>query len=252
MLSRLELMIQEAREQKLPETFTKDLEVLRRHAARIGGIAQNLLSFAKKSGAERIPVDLNEVVRGTIALVEHDFKKNNISFDLHLAPSLPKVSANFNQLQQVLLNLLTNARDALANGSPAGQFTGPLSRKSSPCSSGGSSPAQKPQDVQAVHKPQVVIGTWPADGKKMVRLCVTDNGPAIAKEHLSRLFDPFFTTKPNGTGLGLSVSYGIIKEHGGDLKIGNDGERRGCGTCFMVTLPVLNGEIPPVVSEVEP
>lgn len=207
MISRIELMRQGARAQSLPDGFLKDLDVLHRHACRVGSIARNLLSFSRKSGAEHSKVDLNEVVRETLPLIEADFRGKGISLELHLDQSLPVLRGNFNQLQQVLLNLLSNARDALLNGGKV--FPGA----------------------------KIQVGTWNVPQEERVRLCIVDNGPSIPQEHLNRIFDPFYTTKKMGTGLGLSVSYGIVREHGGSLTVANDGEQRACGTCFMVTLP---------------
>ncbi|MBI4669249.1 MAG: hypothetical protein HY747_08690 [Elusimicrobia bacterium] len=231
MLSRIELMIQESREGCEPAGHVKDLEVLRKHTSRIGTIAQNLLSFARKSGAEHVRLDLNEVVRQTLPLIEHEFKKKNIALEINLSGDLPPVKGNFNQLQQVLLNILTNARDALTDisaGNPAG---GPP-----PKAEGG--PLAAGDGADPVCGPKIQIGTWRVPGDGKVRLGVADNGPSITQEHLGRIFDPFFTTKKGGTGLGLSVSYGIIREHDGMLNVASDGRRRGCGTCFTVTLPI--------------
>lgn len=207
-ISRLELMLSDAAEHNIPERFVRDLETLQKHASRIGTITQQLLSFSRKSGADYAPVDLNTVVSSTIPLIDHELKKKGIAIDFKLSPGLPKVKGNFNQLQQVLLNLLTNARDALAAG---GQET--------------------------TAQPVIQIGTWMTRAKDAVRLCVVDNGRGIAGEDRSRIFDPFYTTKKAGTGLGLSVSYGIVKEHGGTLTLGNDGQEGICGTCFTVALP---------------
>lgn len=211
MISRIELMRHDAGAQSLPEGFLKDLDVLHRHACRVGSIAQNLLSFSRKSGAGRSRVDLNRVVRETLPLIEPDLKSKGISLELNLAEGLPVIQGNFNQLQQVLLNLLNNARDALLDG-------------------GRIFPGAK-----------IRVGTWDSPQEERVRLCIVDNGPGIAQEHLNRVFDPFYTTKKMGTGLGLSVSYGIVKEHGGALTVGNDGARKACGTCFMLALPVGPG-----------
>ncbi|MBI2069638.1 MAG: hypothetical protein HYT79_03470 [Elusimicrobia bacterium] len=210
MVSRLELMSDEAKNFGAPDGHLKDIEVVRKQASRIGAIAQNLLSFAKKTGAQYADLDLNQVVAATISLIDHEFKKKEIVLDCRLAPSLPAINGNFNQLQQVLLNLLSNARDALGNGN-------------------GSKPHARPA---------IRIATWKMPEENFVRLSVIDNGPGIKPESARRVFDPFYTTKPEGTGLGLSVSYGIIHEHGGNIVVANNGEKRACGTCFMVTLPV--------------
>jgi signal transduction histidine kinase len=180
--------------------------VLHRHAQRVARIAQGLLSFARQAPGEgtRTPVDLNTLVEDTLLLVEKQVVKGGIVVKRMLHPGLPLVWGDENALQQVLMNLLTNARDALGAGGEISIETGIA-----------------PGEVEAV------------------QLVVRDTGAGIPPDVLPRIFDPFFTTKPSGTGLGLSVSYGIVRDHKGALEVES---RPGEGTTFVLTLPSLGRE----------
>ncbi len=194
-------MLLEAEAHGLPPGVADDLRVLHRHAQRVGKIAQGLLSFARQSSGQRGAVDLNHLVAETVLLVEKQLARDGIAVKTTLAPWLPAVGGDANALQQVVLNLVTNARDALG---AAGQIT---------------------------------IETSPVlDGSGAARLTVRDTGPGIAPETLPRIFDPFFTTKSEGTGLGLSISYGIVREHQGTIDVQS---RPGEGTTFILTFPPL-------------
>jgi PAS domain S-box-containing protein len=199
--SRIEIMLLEAESQSLPAGVADDLRVLHRHAQRVGKIAQGLLSFARQSSGQRGAVDLNRLVAETVLLVEKQMARDGIVVKCALAPWLPAVGGDANALQQVVLNLVTNARDVLGAGG------------------------------------EIAIETAPVlDGSGAARLTVRDTGPGIAPETLPRIFDPFFTTKPEGTGLGLSISYGIVREHQGTIDVQS---RPGEGTTFVLTFPPL-------------
>ena len=199
--SRIEIMLLEAEAHGLPPGVADDLRVLHRHAQRVGKIAQGLLSFSRQSSGQRGAVDLNHLVAETVLLVEKQLARDGIVLKTTLAPWLPAVGGDANALQQVVLNLVTNARDALE---AAGEIT---------------------------------IETSPVlDGSGAARLTVRDTGPGIAPETLPRIFDPFFTTKSEGTGLGLSISYGIVREHQGTIDVQS---RSGEGTTFILTFPPL-------------
>jgi signal transduction histidine kinase len=179
--SRIELMLLDVEGQPIREELRRDLEVLHRHAQRVARIVQGLLSFARQAPAEQGPVDLNRVVEDTLLLVDKQITREGITIVRRLAPTLPAVWGDANALQQVMMNLVTNAREAL----------GSLG--------------------------EIVIETEPrADG---VRLTVRDSGPGIPQEMRPKIFDPFFTTKPRGTGLGLSISYGIVRDHSGTIEV---------------------------------
>jgi PAS domain S-box-containing protein len=194
--SRVELMLLDA--DRLPADAREDLQVVHRHAQRVARIAQGLLSFARQSPGRQGPVDLNRLVEETALLVERPVGKEGVVLTRRLAPALPPVWGDANALQQVLVNLVTNARDAVLGA-------------------GGG---------------EVAIETGRADGG--VRLVVRDTGPGIPEAMLSRIFDPFFTTKATGTGLGLSISYGIVRDHRGTVDVQSG---PGKGTTFVLTFP---------------
>lgn len=197
--SRIELMLLDAESRPLPEEVREDLEVLHRNAQRVARIAQGLLSFARQSPGDQAPVDVNHIVEETLFLVDRQISQHGITLKRNLTPGLPLVRGDGNALQQVVLNLLTNARDALAEGG------------------------------------EIVIETSAVRGRPgAVRLRVRDSGPGIPPETIPRIFDPFFTTKTNGTGLGLSISHGIVRDHGGTLDVES---QPGKGTTFVITFP---------------
>jgi PAS domain S-box-containing protein len=181
-------------------------EKLYRQAQRTHHIVQSLLSFARQRKPQRAPVNLHQIIEDTLVLREYDLRLNNIRVHREFDPHLPTTCADFNQMQQVFLNILNNGIDAILDG-------------------GG------PGDIW--------IRTEEISGN--LRVEFTDSGAGVQNEH--RIFDPFYTTKPvgKGTGLGLSICYGIIKEHGGEIEVRNSPPR---GATFAVTLPLLLGNSP--------
>ncbi len=177
------------------------LQMIYDEATRIGRITSNLLAFARAGGSPRTLVDLNDIVRRTFALRSYHLSTLNIAVTLDLAPEEPKFWADPSELQQMLLNLLINAEQALV----------------------------------AVETPRAVVVRTTATEEE-VRLVVADSGPGIAPEIRAKIFDPFFTTKPEGvgTGLGLSICYGIAREHGGRIWAES---QPGQGATFYVALP---------------
>jgi len=182
----LQLMI---KDQETPPEIADQLRVLEEQAYRIAKITQNLLFFSRQREPERSPLDFNQTLERTLDLLGNEMKLQNISLELKLDRGLPPVSADQDQLQQVVLNLLNNAKDAMPDG---GQLV--LSTK-----------------------------TVENNGKKFVELRVEDSGSGIAADHMDKIFDPFFTTKPEGegTGLGLSICQGIVEAHGGSIRAEN-------------------------------
>jgi two-component system NtrC family sensor kinase len=179
------------------------LQVIQEQAERAGRIVRNLLTFARKGSAERVPVDLNDVIRRTLALTAYDLKLKDVSVERELSGALPDVFGDRHGLQQVVLNLVTNAAQAVAEN-----------------------PRERPRDI--------VVSTW-FDGQ--VHLRVADNGPGIPDEVAQSIFTPFFTTKEpgKGTGLGLSITYSIVESHGGQITL-EPRTPRG-GAAFRVDLP---------------
>ena len=169
---------------------------------RAARIVRSLLMLAREAKPERIPVQLNEIIERTLWLCTYDFRRAGISPEVDLDPELPLALANPVQLQQIVLNLLVNAQQAIAESSRPGR---------------------------------IVLRT--RHGADRVCLHVEDNGPGIPAELQSRIFEPFFTTKPMGvgTGLGLSIVIGILREHGGDIQVASV---PGSGAAFTVTLPI--------------
>ena len=177
------------------------LQMIYDEATRIGRITANLLAFARAGGSPRTLVDLNDIVRRTFALRSYHLSTLNIAVTLDLAPEEPKFWADPSELQQMLLNLLINAEQALV----------------------------------AVQTPRAIV-VRTAASEEEVRLEVADSGPGIAPEIRAKIFDPFFTTKPEGvgTGLGLSICYGVAREHGGRIWVDS---LPGGGATFVVALP---------------
>jgi PAS domain S-box-containing protein len=174
------------------------LEKIARQTFRASEIVNSLLNFSRTSPTEFVSIDLNKVVRETLSLLDHQLTQAHVEVKLSLDEELPRVKGNTGKLQQVFLNLILNARDAMETGG------------------------------------QLAIRSTAAQGT--VRVIVADSGAGIAPENLARIFDPFFTTKAarKGTGLGLSVSYGIVREHGGDIEVQSS---VGAGTRFEITIP---------------
>src|SRR5574341_1179600 len=179
------------------------LQVIQEQAERAGRIVRNLLTFARKGAAERVPVDLNDVIRRTLSLMAYDLKLKDITVERELSGVLPEVLGDRHGLQQVVLNLVSNAAQAVAEN-----------------------PRERTRDV--------TVSTW-FDGQ--VHFRVADNGPGIPDDLLPSVFTPFFTTKEpgKGTGLGLSITYSIVESHGGQITIELRGPRG--GAAFRVDLP---------------
>jgi len=176
------------------------LEKLYKQAQRTHHIVQNLLSFARQHKPERSPIQVNQILEDTLALREYDMKLNNIRVHREFDPALPTIGGDRHQLQQVFLNVLNNAVDAVA---------------------------------EKGSKAEIRLRTRVFDEKLVVEF--EDNGDGVQNPH--RVFDPFYTTKPvgKGTGLGLSICYGIIKEHGGEIQVRNAEQG---GALFSVVLPL--------------
>jgi PAS domain S-box-containing protein len=205
--SRIELMLGEAEGQAFPAQHLEDLKVIHRNVLRVAGVAQALRSFARQSTGERHPVDLNTVVGETLLLTGKPMSTDNLRITTALDPALPPLLGNANALQQVLLNLLTNAREAMTGGGEIHIETG--------------------RDPERPGR---------------LRLVVADTGPGIPAADLAHVFEPFYTTKPSGTGLGLAVSYGIVQDHLGTIDVQST---PGQGATFILSFPVLEGPAGP-------
>ncbi len=192
------------------QTYLTYVDYILKAAERCRVIIQNLLKFSRMADAEVTfePVDINETLEDTLIFTEHQLDMHQIELVKQLQVNLPRVLANKQQLQQVFTNMILNAQHAMKDGGKLIIATSVVT-------------------VVKQDKPQ-----------KCLELKFTDNGYGIHPDHLDKLFDPFFTTKPvgEGTGLGLSVSYGIIKEHSGDISVESE---VGKGTIFIIRLPVI-------------
>jgi two-component system, NtrC family, sensor kinase len=184
------------------------LDKITQQSFRAAEIANGLLNFSRTSTTEFRSTDLNQVIRDTLSLLEHQFKTALIDVDLNLADELPSIHGNPGKLQQVFLNLLLNAKEAMPGGGNLRVAT------------------QVNGHVEAV---------------------ISDTGSGISPEHMKRIYDPFFTTKTmpkpgerRGTGLGLAVSYGIIQEHAGKIQVES---AVGAGTTFHLEFPLLRNTV---------
>ncbi len=188
----------------LDETAKADVVTIHSQAQRASKVTGNLLAFARQTKPEKRPVSINEVVEKSLELHAYRMRVNNIEVTTELEPDLPKVMADFNQMQQIFMNLVTNAEQSM---------------------------------TEAHGRGKLVVKTRKLGD--IIQAEVTDDGPGIPEENLKRLFDPFFTTKEvgKGTGLGLSICYGIVQEHGGSLYAKS---KPGKGASFVVEIPLIS------------
>jgi signal transduction histidine kinase len=182
-----------------PQGF-KDASTIEKHAVNCQRIVADLLEFARGQETERQPTDLNPTIEEVVRMVEPQFRRQHCEIELDLKPGLPLVKIDANKMKQVYLNLVMNARQAIKDRGVI--------------------------RIQTRYLPEA--------GK--VHLIFWDNGIGISPEIIDRIFDPFFSTKKtgDGTGLGLSVSYGIVKDHGGDIQVESE---PGQWTRFTIELP---------------
>jgi PAS domain S-box-containing protein len=206
---------------EMSEEKKKDfLEIIRTEADRIRRVVENLLSFAREHKPEREYVDINEIIENTLALRSYELKVDNIIVIKDLEPDLPRTTADPYQLQQVFLNIIINAEQAMLDAHREGKLNINTRVKDT---------RRQPAE----------------NGQRVIEISFIDSGPGIPKEILEKVFKPFFTTKPigKGTGLGLSVSYGIVKEHGGEIYALSEEDK---GTTLIIELPILKAEVPAV------
>lgn len=190
----------------MADRFRDYLDIVDRETFRCSQLVSGLLKFSRKSKVEFAPVDVGELIRYSLMLCNHKLALSNIRVETAASPELPRVSGDFNQLQQCLINLVFNALDAMAGNAGAGN-AGSLR-------------------VDARYTP----------GDRWVKIRVRDTGRGIAPSDLPYIFEPFFTTKEAGygVGLGLSTAFGIIERHRGTIEVES---REGKGSCFTINLP---------------
>ena len=197
--TRIELMLQDAESQPMSVELTEDLQVLHRNIQRVIRIAKGLLSFARQSQEQQRLVAMNAVVEETLLLVGKQLSQDGIRLSADLAPNLGTIWGDPDALQQVVTNLLLNARDAMPRGG----------------------------DLRVETRPDPHRDGW-------VLLEIADTGDGMPPERLERIWEPFYTTKTTGTGLGLSVSHRIIQEHHGAVDVISEVGR---GTIFTLRFP---------------
>ena len=191
-------------QRKTNDPFVQEqLKKVRDHIQRINKIVRDLVDFSRPSGLEKSMVQINDLIKSAVGLLEHDARCRSVDFKLDLSSSLPIFEGIPDHLHQVLVNMLLNAVDAM----------------------------------QGINDPFVIIKTWQEDD--LIKISVEDIGEGISEENKHRIFEPFFTTKDvgSGTGLGLSVSHGIVSKMGGTIDVESE---LGKGTTFIITLPAEN------------
>ncbi len=191
--------------EELPEAsgVRNDMELVLREANRARGVVRRLLDFARQGESARVRSDINEIIKDVLALVNHLLRISGIQLVTDINEGLPWISVDRNQMKQVILNLIHNALHAMPTG-------GELAIK-----------------TECQYR----------EGREWLTICLKDTGIGIAPENLERVFEPFFTTRSmdGGTGLGLSVTYGIVTDHGGLIEVDS---QVGEGSIFTVWLPV--------------
>jgi C4-dicarboxylate-specific signal transduction histidine kinase len=191
-------------DQGLQGDIQEDVTYIHSEAQRAALIVKNMLTFARKHAAIKQSTPVNKILEDVINIRSYEHKINNITVKTCLDPDLPEIKANYFQIQQVFLNIILNAENAV---------------------------------MELPGNNRLLSITTSRDGD-CIRISFVDNGPGIPEENIDRVFDPFFTTKEvgKGTGLGLSICYGIVNSHGGRLKVTSQSEK---GASFIVELPLV-------------
>jgi PAS domain S-box-containing protein len=190
------------RETKEGSQLSDDLKLIEKHALNCKKIVEDLLNFSRSSAAAtKTTMQLNELVTDVVSVVESQFKLDNIMIESRLDKDIPAIEADPDRMRQVFMNLIMNGRQAI------------------------------------VGRGTITVTTQLVEDGRRILVSFTDSGNGIEPEIIANIFDPFFSTKPTGmgTGLGLSVSYGIVKEHGGEIQVEST---TGVGSTFTVNLPV--------------
>ena len=208
-LTTIQLMSQLLLEDDVPEAVKDEVLLISKEAKRgegAGIIVKNLLTFSRKHDTAKQATKVNHVIDDVLTLRSYEHKIHNIEIERKLDPDMPDVMADYFQIQQVFLNVILNAEQAMIEASGSGNLT-----------------------VRSQHQDECV------------HISFADNGPGIAEEHRDKIFDPMFTTKEvgEGTGMGLSICYGIVRNHMGKIYAESE---VGKGTTFTIELPIFNKE----------
>jgi signal transduction histidine kinase len=181
----------------------KGLKIITRETLRCKTIIEGLLEFARDKNPQKVPADINEIMTTALGIVENEFYLRHVSVEKHLAEDMVKTLVDKNQIEQVFINLLLNALHAVEDH---GRVT-----------------------VQSTVDPE----------PNKIHVEIVDNGCGISAQDIKKIFEPFYSNRANGTGLGLSVSYGIIKNHQGDIRVFSE---LGKGTRFTIEFPVVTDQ----------
>ena len=201
------------------DTDTKKwLKTIEKNTGRMTSIINHLRIFSRQSQSELKPVDLNQIIEDAFLMVGEQLRLHDIQTVKNLSADVPKIKGDANKLEQVILNLITNARDAIEQR-----------RKKEP--------KPDPMDYEQSQGKLEIITRMADAGTDFIEILIKDTGSGIPEEMAHKIFDPFFTTKEvgKGTGLGLSISYGIIKEHHAEIEIAETGPE---GTTFRIKFPI--------------
>ncbi len=184
-----------------------DADVIKKHTKACSQIVEGLLNFARVQETRKIMAEVHAGIEEVVAILEPQFQKRNIVIVRRFEADLPNVLMDEEKMKQVYMNILLNAKQAMAGGG------------------------------------EITISTAIDRGHEFLTIAIADTGAGIPADKRDQIFDPFFTTKKTGqgTGLGLSISYGIVKEHGGDIQVVST---PGQGSCFQLILPLIQGEAP--------
>jgi len=195
-------------------SLCEDLKTIEEQAKYMEEIITNISRFARQSESESVPLDINKPLEAALGLLSEQLRVHNIRLIKDIDPNLPNVNANFNQMQQVFINFITNAREAM-----------------------DSMPKDAKKELTITTR---AVASKGVKSKDFVEILFIDTGPGIPDKIKDKIFEPFFTTKgPQSTGLGLSLSYGMIQEHGGFIDVTSS---EGRGMVFRVALPSLSAK----------
>ncbi len=200
------------------DEYKEQLEPIVSNTKRMMNIINHLRSFSRQSQVEVSPVDVNKVINDSTLLISEQLRLNNIELRKDLCNDFSIIQGHANQLKQVFLNLISNAKDA--------------------CKSRMQDEITKPKEDSPKTGVIEIITEKAGNSKDAVDILVKDNGGGIPVDKVDKIFDPFFTTKEvgKGTGLGLSISYGIIQDHQGEIEVAETGPE---GTTFKIKLPSI-------------
>ena len=198
---------------KLSENGFQPLSLIEPNTKRMMNIINHLRTFSRQTKEEFTAVNVNKTIEGCLLMVGEQLRLRNIDLTFELKEDIPEIAGNATQIEQVVLNLITNGRDAIEDLGTGRNRAGVIT----------------------------VVTAVSGKERERVEILVKDTGKGISVKHLDRIFEPFFTTKDvgEGTGLGLSVSYGLIKDHQGEIEVAETGPG---GTTFRIWLPILSSE----------